>query len=159
MEGQLTEILAALTFALSTAGGVLTPPATDTAGCAIRIAYAKNDAPSGTVVSQIYGRLPTAAERLPYPTPAEITSDGVFFFDVAIASAQPVTFASGTAIDVTIPFPLDPSLRYNLSIFNSKEPIGPVYARDGRSPLHFELPSFTTVPGKTLMAEIDGDPR
>ena len=52
---------------------------------------------------------------------------------------------------------LDDTLKYDLTMGFAGEPIGPIYAKPYDNVLHYTLPGFTATPGKTLMAEIDGN--
>ena len=143
---------------LNTTGGTVAAWGSETAGYAFSMRYSANDAPATAEFSQVYGRAPTKAEFLPYPTPDGFySSDAVFYFDLTIDATKPVTFAPGSRIFVWFPFVLDDTLRYNLTIGFADKPIGPVYATAFDNTLEFELPAFTVVPGKQLMAEIDGD--
>ena len=140
------------------AGGTVAAWGSQTAGYAFSMRYASNDAPANAAFSQVYGRAPTNAEFLPYPTPNGFySSDAAFYFDLTIHATKPLTFASGSRVFVWFPFVLDDTLRYNLTIGFADKPIGPIYATAFDNTLEFELPSFTVTPGKQLMAEIDGD--
>ena len=143
---------------LQPAGGTVAAWGSQTAGYAFSMRYTSNDAPAKAEFSQVYGRAPTNAEFLPYPTPNGFySSDAAFYFDLTIDATKPVTFASGSRVFVWFPFVLDDTLRYNLTIGFADKPIGPIYATAFDNTLEFELPSFTVTPGKQLMAEIDGD--
>ena len=139
-------------------GGTVTAWGSQTGGYAFSMTYASNDASEKATFSQVYGRAPTQAEFLPYPTPSGFySSDAVFFFDLTIDAPNSVTFAKASRIFVWFPFVLDDTLRYNLSIGFADKPIGPIFAKVFDNTLEFELPAFTVTPGKQLMAEIDGD--
>ncbi len=138
-------------------GGVLAAPRSTTAGYELRITYARNDAPAGTTLLPIYGRVPTDAEMLPFPTPMNFTANAVYYFDLTVDGAAPVHFASGTTVDVWVPWVLDQNMRYDLTIGFAQPYIGPIFATLHDNVLHYELPGFTAIPGRTMMAEIDGE--
>ncbi len=75
-----------------------------------------------------------------------------------MGGGKPVAFTPGTTIDVWFPFVLDDELRYTLSFFSDDKPSGQIAGTIFDNTLHFVLPAFVMAPGKTLMAEIDGDP-
>ena len=128
----------------------------DTAGYAIELHYPPNDS-HGAAFDIPYARSPTQAEIIPYPTTLHFLSTSVCYFDLTIEGTKPVTFAPGTTIDIWFPFVLDDALSYDLTIGFAREPIGPIYAKPFDNVLHYKLPSFTAMPGQTLMAEIDGN--
>lgn len=121
------------------------------------LTYSTNNAAPSAHFSQVYARPPTAAEFLPYPTPYHFISDAVMFFDLVIDAPQPVSFRRGTAFDVWFPFVLDDKLVYSTSIDGTSEPIARLTGSVFDNVVHFELPGFTALPGKTMMGEIDGD--
>ena len=141
---------------INSSGGYLTPWSPTSDGYRLSIRYSANDSGMGTTLST-FERRPTDAELLPYPTPANYSSDAVFYFDLTFDGPKNVQFQPGTTIEVWCPFYLDAALRYNLSISNADKPIGPIYGSLFDNTVHFVLPAFTAMPGKTLMAEIDGD--
>lgn len=128
-----------------------------TAGYLITIAYAQNNSPSGSPVQPLYARAPTLAEIIPYPTTYHFISNAVAYFDLTLDGSTPVSFAPGTTIDIWFPFVLDDTLKYDLTIGFADAPIGPLYAKPFDNTLHYTLPGFTATPGRTLMAEIDGN--
>lgn len=138
------------------AGGTATVLRPETSGYSIVIEYTANNAAGKTPLS-IYARPPTDAEFLPYPTPGQYVPNAVAYFDLTINGKAPVTFAPGTTIDIWFPFVLDDRLNYDLTIGYADKPIGPIYARAFDNVLHYVLPAFTVTPGRTLMAEIDGN--
>ncbi len=140
-------------------GAILHTERSGTAGYDMSVAYARNDAAPKTLFSQIYGRVPTPTEMLENPAPPHGWGgpNAVFFFDLTIDGAKPVTFERGTKIDIWFPFVLDDKLRYNVTFISDGKPTGPAYATVFDNVLHFELPSFSMTPGKELMAEVDGN--
>lgn len=139
------------------AGGTIWQLRNFTSGYDLRIAYTKNNAPPAAHASQLYARPPTKAEIIPYPTTWRFLSTAVLYFDLTFNGATPVTFQPGTTIDIWFPFVLDDTLKYDLTIGFADGPIGPVYAKPFDNTLHYVLPGFTATPGRTLMAEIDGN--
>jgi hypothetical protein len=137
-------------------GGMYAVSRTGTAGYDLRFTYAGNDARNARF-SLLYGRAPTHAEILAYPVPQIPGPNAVFFFDLAVASTTPVAFQRGSAIDVWFPFVLAPDLRYELTIDFIDPPMQLVRGSLYDNVLHFDLPAFTVKPGKTAMAQIDGD--
>lgn len=137
-------------------GGELRSSRSDTSGYQIAVRYAANDS-NGAVFHVPYARAPTQAEIIPYPTTYYFVSNAVLYFDVMIDGTKPVTFAAGTTIDIWFPFVLDDTLQYDLTIGFADRPIGPIYAKPFDNVLHYTLPGFTVTPGRTLMAEIDGN--
>ena len=137
-------------------GGSLQSDRADTSGYEIVLHYTANDA-AGAVFHEPYARAPTAAEIIPNPAGYHFTSNAVMYFDLTIDAPKPVTFAPGTTIDIWFPFVLDDSLRYDLTIGFADRSIGPIYAKPFDNVLHYTLPGFTVTPGRTLMAEIDGN--
>lgn len=137
-------------------GGIAAPPRPETSGFGLALTLSKNDASAGFSPT-LYARAPTQAEIIPYPTTYHFVSNAVVYFDLAIDSAKPVTFAPGTTIDIWFPFVLDDTLQYDLTIGFADRPIGPIYAKPFDNVLHYTLPGFTISPGHELMAEIDGN--
>jgi len=138
-------------------GGTLWQIPTYTSGFNITITYGKNDAAAGVDARPLYARAPTAAEFLPYPTTFGFLSTAVLYFDLTIDGPVPVKFQPGTTIDIWFPFVLDDTLEYDLTIGFADAPIGPIYSKPFDNVLRYTLPGFTASPGRTLMAEIDGD--
>lgn len=138
-------------------GGIESRPRTTLSGYDILIHYTPNTSNGGDHFSQLYARVPTQAEIIPYPTTLHFISTSVMYFDLAIQGGKPVSFAPGTTIDIWFPFVLDDALNYDLTIGFAQEPIGPLYAKPFDNVLHYKLPGFTALPGQTLMAEIDGN--
>jgi len=128
-----------------------------TSGYDIVIVFSKNDAAAGTTVQPLYARAPTAAEIIPYPATYQFLSTSVAYFDLTLKGPSPVTFAAGATVDVWVPFVLDDTLKYDLTIGFADAPLGPFYAKPVDNVLHYTLPPFTVTPGRTLMAEIDGN--
>lgn len=148
--------------AIHPGGGTIHPAVRRfTSGYDITIAYAANDATPDAKLTQLFARAPTLAEFAPNhaPAPGFGGPDAVAFFDLQIAGSKPVTFASGTTIDIWFPFVLDDQLRYNLTFFSADKPSGMIFGTIFDNALHFVLPQFTMAPDKPLMAEIDGDPK
>ena len=141
--------------AIDASGGRLHPPKSQTSGYDLDLRYAPNSADRGATFSVVYGRAPTPAEFLPYPTRYPITTTSVFYFDVTIAAPRPVTFSSGSTLDVWFPFVLDDALRYELFLDGSDRAIGPIASPVFDNTLHFVLPALTATPGKSLIGEID----
>jgi hypothetical protein len=141
---------------LQPGGGSLSSFRTDTSGYEISVRYARNNS-RDAMLHIPYARPPTAAEIMPYPTTLRFVSTAVLYFDLTIEGSAPVTFQPGTTIDIWFPFVLDDTLAYDLTIGFANEPIGPIYAKPFDNVLHYKLPGFTAIPGKTLMAEIDGN--
>ena len=128
----------------------------DTSGYELAVHYAANNSQNG-VFHIPYARPPTAAEFLPYPTTFGFTSNAVFYFRLTIDGSAPVKFQAGTTIDIWFPFVLDDTLTYDLTIGFAEAPIGPIYAKPVDNVLRYTLPGFTATPGRSLMAEIDGN--
>lgn len=141
---------------VSAAGGAFEPPPDRTAGYAITVRYAPSDAPPRAHFSFVYGRTPSMAEFLPYPTTYPFTSDSVAYFDLTIDASRPVRFSTGTEIDVWFPFVLDDRLRYDFFLDGAQPAMGPIQSSAFDNTLRFDLPAFLITPGKELMAEIDG---
>jgi len=141
---------------IKSGGGSLLSFRSDTSGYEITVHYSANDA-HDAVFHIPYARAPTEAEIIPYPTTYHFVSNAVAYFDLTIDGPKTVTFAPGTTIDIWFPFVLDDALKYALTMGFAREPIGPVYARPFDNVLHYTLPGFTVTPGRTLMAEIDGN--
>ena len=138
------------------AGGALAPQSVQTGGYQFVFTYGANDAPPGSAFTYVYGRVPTSAEFLPYPTVYPISSDAVFYFDLTAGAA--VHFEAGSSLDVWFPFVLDDRLRYDLFIDGTAPAIGPIASRVFDNTVHFTLPAFSLPAGKTITGEIDGDP-
>lgn len=138
-------------------GGIESRPRTALEAYDISVHYAPNTSDGSAYFSQLYARAPTQAEIIPYPTTLRFVSTAVLYFDLTIEGSAPVTFQPGTTIDIWFPFVLDDMLAYDLTIGFANEPIGPIYAKPFDNVLHYKLPGFTAIPGKTLMAEIDGN--
>jgi len=138
-------------------GGTLWQIASATSGYDITIAYSRNDAPVGTSAEPLYARPPTLAEIIPYPTTPHFISTAVLYFDLTLEGSAPVTFQPETTVDIWFPFVLDDTLSYDLTIGFADRPIGPFYSKPFDNVLHYTLPGFTATPGRTLMAEIDGN--
>jgi hypothetical protein len=134
-------------------GGEFSPPPSVPDGYVVTIAYAQNNAPSGTTFAGLLERKPTRGE-----SPITPHGDAVFFFSFAINATGPVTFASGTSVTVVFPQALDTSLIYSLTIGFADKPIGPIDAKAHGNTLQFAIPGFTVNPNVELMGEIDGDP-
>ena len=143
---------------ISAAGGTLLPERSQMSGYEFALNYSPNDAQWGSRFSFVYGRTPTRAEFLPYPTVYPFTSDAVFFFDLAVAGSKPVTFGAGSTLNVWVPFVLDDKLHYDLFLDGADRSIGPIVSSVYDNTLRFVLPKFTAAPGKTIGGEIDGDP-
>ncbi len=145
--------------AIVSAGGVVRPNRSATAGYALTISYARNDAAPGTTFSRVYVRAPTQAEMLENPVPPRGWGgpDAVCFFDLEIQSSRPITFTAGTKVEVWFPFVLDDTLKYELGFVSDGTSTGPAYASIFDNALDFTLPSFSIAPRQTLMAEIDAD--
>lgn len=141
-------------------GGSISPPAAQMSGYGMSIKYAANDAAADSRFSFFYGRTPTPAEFLPYPTQYPLQgSNAVFYSDVTIAGPKPVRFRSGTAIDVWFPFAIDDRLSYVLFMDGAGKPIGPLVSTPVfDNSVHFVLPAFVATPGVQLRYEIDGSP-
>ena len=146
----------ALDVSIDPAGGIFTPDPAQTAGYRVRLRYAPGTA-SMARFSFAYGRLPTPAEFLPYPTTPNFTADAVFFFDLTVSGKHPVTFSPGSQLEVWFPFVLDDRLRYELTIEGAQQHVGPLYASPFDNMLRFALPAFTAIPDRQLVGEIDGD--
>jgi hypothetical protein len=138
-------------------GGTLWQIPSYTAGYDILVAYGKNTSVGQTESRPLYARAPTQAEIIPYPTTYHFVSNAVAYFDLTIDGAKPVTFAPGTTVEIWFPFVLDDALRYDLTVGFADRPIGPIYAKPFDNVLQYTLPEFTVTPGRTLMAEIDGN--
>lgn len=128
----------------------------DTSGYEIAVHYSANNSKNGAFHTP-YARPPTPVEIIPYPTTYEFVATAVVYFHFEIDGSSPVTFQPGTTIDIWFPFVLDDTLTYDLTIGFAREPIGPIYAKPYDNVLHYELPGFTATPGRTLMAEVDGN--
>ena len=146
----------AVNVSIDPAGGTFAPNPAQTAGYRLRLRYASSTA-SAAKFSFAYGRLPTTAEFLPYPTPPTFSADAVFFFDLTLSGEHPVTFSPGSQLEVWFPFVLDDRLRYELTIEGAQQFVGPLYASPFDNTLRFALPAFTAIPDKQLAGEIDGD--
>ena len=138
------------------AGGSLLSSRSDTSGYEITLRYSANNA-AAAAFHIPYARAPTEAEIIPYPATYHFVSNAVAYFDLTLDGSKPVTFAPGTTIDIWFPFVLDDTLRYDLTIGFADQPIGPIYSTPYDNVLHYTLPGFTITPGRTLMAEIDGN--
>lgn len=143
-------------ISISNAGGVLAPQIAQTGGYRFVLAYSANDAPPGAAFAFVYGRVPTSAEFLAYPTVYPISADAVFYFDLTAGAA--VRFGAGSSLDVWFPFVLDDRLRYDLFVDGTAPAIGPIASRVFDNSLHFTLPAFSMPAGKAITGEIDGDP-
>lgn len=137
-------------------GGVFAPLPDRTAGYGITVRYSPSDATPGANFSFVYGRTPSPAEFLPYPTTYGFTSDSVAYFDLTVDSNAPIHFSPGTEIEVWFPFVLDDRLRYDFFLDGAQPALGPIVSDAFDNTLHFTLPAFTVTPGKELMSEIDG---
>ncbi len=138
-------------------GGTLWQIPSYSSGYDITIVYGRNDARYATYARPLYARSPTEAEIIPYPTTLHFTSTAVLYFDLTIKSSAPVIFQPGTTIDIWFPFVLEDTLNYDLTIGFADAAIGPIYSKPFDNVLHYKLPGFTVRPGRTLMAEIDGN--
>lgn len=143
--------------AVSPLGGTLWQDPVFTAGYDITVRYAANNSSAKESFGPIYARAPTAAEIIPYPTTLHFISTSVAYFDLTVDGQKPIAFAPGTTIEIWFPFVLDDTLRYDLTIGFATEPLGPLYAKPFDNVLRYQLPGFTATPGRTLMAEIDGN--
>ena len=137
-------------------GGSLASFRWDTSGYEIAVRYAANNA-RDALFHTPYARAPTQAEIIPYPTTLHFLSTAVLYLDLTIDGSAPVKFQPGTTIDIWVPFVLDDTLRYDLTVGFADVPIGPIYAKPFDNVLHYTLPGFTATPSRTLMAEIDGN--
>lgn len=143
---------------LNAGGGLFAPEAAQTGGYEIWLRYTRSNASPGARFSFVYGRAPTQAEFLPYPTTYPFSSESVFYYDLTIGDPKPVTFEPGSVLSVWFPFVLDDRIRYDMYVDGADRPIGPITTRVFDNTLSFELPAFTVTPGKTLVGEIDGNP-
>jgi len=147
-------------WSLDPQGGLLDVPRAFTADYRLTFHFSANDAPAALPITQVYARAPSAAEFLPN-RPIALGSgyaNAVSYFDLSVGGSKAVTFTPGTTIDVWFPFVLDDQLRYTLSFFSDDKPSSLIVGTIFDNTLHFVLPAFVMAPGKTLMAEIDGDP-
>lgn len=148
----LATLLLTLTLPmLNPAGTTFTVPAEDSAGYVIVVSFAKNDAAPGTPVPSIHARVPTSAER--YPSPGSNSN----FFSY-IRSAQRISFAAHSTIDVTFPEYLSPNVSFSIMLDLTEKPVGPIVGTLHGRTLHFDLPAFTLLPDTKVTAEIESLP-
>jgi len=138
-------------------GGTLWQMRPYTSGYEITIRYAPSNAAAGASAQPLYARAPTQAEIIPYPANYHFLSTAVSYFDLTVNGPSPVTFAAGTTVEIWFPFALDDTLKYDLTIGFADAPLGPIYAKPFDNVLEWRLPAFTAMPGRRLMAEVDGN--
>ncbi len=102
---------------------------------------------------QFYTRAPTAGEMSPTPG-----ADAYFFFSLLAQASSPLAISAGTTLDVWVPFALDPSKQYALTMGQTQPSFDRIPVSLANNVLHASLPAFTIAPDGEAMAEIDGDP-
>jgi len=107
-----------------------------------------------SLIVGFHGRAPSEGEMPPTPY-----MNGYYFFSLLTDAAAPVNVKAGSTLDVWFPFVLDPNEHYALWLGFVDPEISAIPGTLRDNALHFELPAFTTRPGKTALGEIDGDVR
>lgn len=124
----------------------------DPDGFELRTKFAPSDAPRAARFHAT-GRRPMHGESWDVPQ-----GNGYFFFSLTLDSAIALHVGTGTSVDVSFPFVLDPSKTYSLTLGHADPIVGPLNGTLYDNTLHFVLPAFAVAPGAELMGEIDGDP-